>query len=258
MTENKLNNKTYAVILAAGQGKRMNSDLPKVLHKVLGRPMIEYVLESAVNAGIKNIILVVGHKKELVEECVKNWILKNKNIDIQFSVQEEQKGTGHAVMCAEKHIPKTNAFVAILLGDVPLIKFETIKNAIEKLNQEKAAMLIITMEPESPDGYGRIIRDKNGYVEKISEDKDCSIEEKKVKEVNTGTFIYDAEYLVQSINKINCNNAQSEYYLTDTVSILVNQGKKVIAEKCKDMYEFTGVNSRDQLKFIEEKMGQAV
>ena len=248
------NRNIHAVILAAGQGKRMKSDLPKVLHHVSGKPMIEQVLESAKKAGISDITVVVGFRKEKVEEIVKKWVSSNSEITINFAFQEEQNGTGHAIMCAKEFLPNENSDILVLLGDVPFITPETISDSIKQLNDESASMLIMSMKPADPSGYGRIIRDNNGLVKKICEDKDATDEEKAVTEVNTGTFVYRAEDLWSSLSKINCDNAQAEYYLTDTAAVLVSENKKVIAKISQDAFEFTGINSQEQLKEIEEKM----
>ncbi|MDH5719189.1 MAG: NTP transferase domain-containing protein [Spirochaetia bacterium] len=250
--------KTYAIILAAGKGKRMKSDLPKVLHEISGRPMIEYVLESAKNAGVHDITAVVGFGKEKVEETILMWQKTNSNMNIDFAEQKEQNGTGHAVMCAESYLPKENANILVLLGDVPFIKSETISSSIARLNEENASMLIMSMKLSDPSGYGRIIRDSAGNVKKICEEKDATDDEKIVNELNTGTFVYSAEDLWSSLKKIDSDNAQKEYYLTDTVGILVNENKKVIANLAADPNEFIGVNSKEQLKDLEEQLSQTI
>lgn len=227
-----------AVILAAGEGKRMKSKHPKVTHKLLGKPMIDHVIDSVAATGIKNIIVVVGHKAEEVKECIK--------ADVRYVTQEEQHGTGHAVMCAEDFI-KDSSTTLIVPGDNPLISEETLSSLISYHMQHKLSGTILTADFDDPFGYGRIIRDSSGNVEKIVEHKDASEDERLIKEINSSMYCFDTKALIDSLKKIKNDNVQGEYYLTDVIGIMKFRGLCVGAFKVKDPCEVIGVNSRMQL-----------
>lgn len=242
----------HAVILAAGKGTRMKSELPKVLHPLGGAPLILHVLASAVTAGIKGITSVVGYGREQVERAVREWANGVTGVDFSFSHQIEQHGTGHAVMVAEEQAKGRSPWVFVLLGDVPLLKSETIIAAHQLAETEDADAVVITAELASPTGYGRILRNSDGEVVAIREEKDATAEEKAVREINTGIFVFRDEVLWPNLRSLNNNNAQGEYYLTDMVATLVGQKRRVLAYTGDDALEFSGVNSLEQLAALEQ------
>lgn len=228
-----------SVILAAGMGTRMKSKMPKVLHKVCGKPLSKWVIDASEAAGADKVCAVVGHKAETVKEVLGDVC--------KFALQAEQKGTGHAVMQAIDVIKNSKGEVVILNGDTPLITAETINKAIEYHKNNGNQATVITAILDDATGYGRIVRDNDGSVLKIVEQKDASKEEKKINEVNSGMYVFDAQSLVYALDKITPNNAQGEYYLTDTLEIIKNNSGKVGVMTAEDSDEFLGVNSKLQL-----------
>lgn len=235
-----------SIILAAGMGTRMKSEKPKVLHKVCGKELCRWVIDASRKAGADNIVSVIGHKADMVKETLEDAC--------SFAIQSEQKGTGHAVMQAIEFIKKAEDSVVILNGDAPLIKSETIKKVIEFHKENKNSVTVITAVLDDASGYGRIIRNSNGDVAKIVEQKDANEEEKKIKEVNSGMYVFDSTDLLYALDKLTPNNAQGEYYLTDTVEILLNAGKKAGAYIIDDSDEIRGINDRIQLYEAEKIM----
>ncbi|GFI61179.1 bifunctional protein GlmU [Clostridiales bacterium] len=228
-----------AVILAAGEGKRMKSKLPKVLHKIQGRTMIDYVIDSAEEAGADGICVVIGNQWE---EVKKN--LANRNVE--FAIQKEQRGTGHAVMQAKDFIGE-NADIVVLYGDTPLVKAETIDKLLDFHRKAGNSISIISAIVENPEGYGHIIRDENGNFLKNIEHKDADEVQKSVKEINTGIYCFTSDALKIGLSLLKNDNAQGEYYLPDTLEIILSKGGKVNAMIADSTEEFFGVNSRSQL-----------
>ncbi|MGB9679030.1 MAG: bifunctional UDP-N-acetylglucosamine diphosphorylase/glucosamine-1-phosphate N-acetyltransferase GlmU [Thermoanaerobacteraceae bacterium] len=239
--------KLSTIILAAGLGKRMKSKHPKVVHKVCGKPMIQWVIDAA-SCCSSDIIVVVGHGSDEVKD-----ILKDR---VKYGFQEKQLGTGHAVMMAEQLLPEEGA-VMILTGDTPLIKSDTLKKFFEFHIREGNQLTILSSIFDDPTGYGRILRDKNKDVIRIVEDKDAKEEEKSINEINSAMYIMDIKYLRQALKDLNNNNAQGEYYLTDTVEIIKRLGGKVGAFTA-DSEEILGVNSRIQLSVAEKIMRKRI
>ncbi len=233
-----------AIILAAGKGTRMKSKMPKVLHKVCGKSMVECVIDEAAKLGCEGVCVVIGDKAEMVKES-----LEGKNV--AFALQEQQLGTGHAVMQAADFI-EDDKDVIILYGDTPLIKAETLEKFINFHRENKNSVSVISAIVEDSAGYGHIIRDSEGHFVKNVEYKDATEEEKLVKEINTGIYCFKGKDLKESLSKINNNNAQGEYYLPDTLEILLKEGKGVDAVSVGDVTEFAGVNSRVQLADAEK------
>ena len=230
-----------SVILAAGMGTRMKSKMPKVLHKVCGKPLSKWVIDASEAAGADKVCAVVGHKAETVKEVLGDVC--------KFALQAEQKGTGHAVM---------QAIDVILNGDTPLITAETINKAIEYHKNNGNQATVITAILDDATGYGRIVRDNDGSVLKIVEQKDASKEEKKINEVNSGMYVFDAQSLVYALDRITPNNAQGEYYLTDTLEILLSAGKKIGGYAISDNDEIRGINDRVQLNEAEKIMQKRI
>lgn len=248
---------TYAIVLAAGKGTRMNSDLPKVLHLLHDRPMIFYVLDAAFQSGIKNFVVVVGHKRELVKEKVLQWQEENPLAVIKFALQEQQNGTGHAVQVAQSFLPQQNAKILVLLGDVPLLKFQTLQTVVSELKENAA--VVVSMNLENPAGYGRIVRSANeNKVEEIIEEKDANEKQKQINEVNTGIFLFQAEKLWQYLPLLKNENSQNELYLTDMVKILKTHQQQVTAQLFADAHQFEGVNSVEQLSRLETMMQEGL
>ena len=239
-------NKLKAVILAAGEGKRMKSKLPKVLHKVQGKTMVDWVIDTARDSGADDICVVIGHGGEQVKEA-----LKDRNV--KFAVQREQLGTGHAVMQAGDFI-EDNADIIVFYGDTPLITAETIKKMLDYHRKEDNSITIISAIVDNPAGYGHIIRDENGLFVKNVEHKDATDEEKLVKEINTGIYCFKGTALKKGLSLLKNDNAQKEYYLPDTLEIILSDGGKVNAMVVDDADEFAGVNSRVQLAEAEAVM----
>lgn len=239
-----------SVILAAGMGTRMKSKMPKVLHKVCGKPLSKWVIDASKAAGADKVCAVVGHKAETVKEVLGDVC--------EFALQAEQKGTGHAVMQAIDVIKNSKGEVVILNGDTPLITAETINKAIEYHKNNGNQATVITAILDDATGYGRIVRDNDGSVLKIVEQKDASEEEKKINEVNSGMYVFDAQSLVYALDKITPNNAQGEYYLTDTLEILLSAGKKIGGYAISDNDEIRGINDRVQLNEAENIMQKRI
>lgn len=234
-----------ALILAAGKGKRMKSDLPKVLHRLDGMYVVDHVIDSARKAGIERQILVIGHEAEKVEEALKDR-------GVEFVMQAEQQGTGHAVMTAEPILAGFDGDLVVLCGDMPLVKPETIENLIEERHKLKAAAVVLTAILEDPAHYGRIVRDDNGLLKAIIEYGDADNNIREIKEVNTATYCFDWKELKPILKRLDDNNNQGEYYLTDTISILVNNGLKIGALVAADPAEGLGINSEDELLAMEK------
>ena len=240
-----------ALILAAGKGKRMKSDLPKVLQKLGGKPMVEYVVETARDVGVEKIVLVIGYKWELTQDSLR-YLASGSYGKVEFVVQEEQLGTGHAVLQAKDHLSGFDGEILVLCGDVPLLTSNTLRKLLEEHRRKKAKATVLTAIIEDPSGYGRIIRNKDGMVEKIAEDKDASADEKKVKEFNTGTFCFDNKSLLSVLEKITADNKQGEYYLTDALELLREENLPVWAVVAANPQETLGINSQEELEKMEQ------
>jgi bifunctional UDP-N-acetylglucosamine pyrophosphorylase/glucosamine-1-phosphate N-acetyltransferase len=225
------------VILAAGKSTRMKSDTPKVLHKLAGVPMLQWVLDQAAAVNAAETIVVVGHEGDRVREKFKDRA--------RFVTQEPQQGTGHAVMQTRDALKDFKGDVAVLCGDVPLIRPRTLELLRHMHRSENAACTILTTLPAQPRGYGRIVRDGLGRVRKIVEQRDLHREQEAIKEVNTGTYLFDCAKLLLVLDKLKTDNAQGEYYLTDVVPLLAQLG--VAACACDDPAEVMGINNRKQL-----------
>ncbi len=251
--------KLQAIVLAAGKGTRMKSPLPKVLHPLAGKPMLLHVLNNLSKAQIQKATVIIGYGKDEVRSTVGSYIQESRLAsEISFAVQEEQKGTGHAVAVSEPYLSSSADFAIVLYGDVPLITPETMIKSYHLLLEENADGLVISMDLADPTGYGRIIRDNNNELLKIIEEKDASENEKTVREVNTGVFVFRLSVLRTQIHRIENNNAQGEFYLTDIVELMKNNGYKFIVFRSQNPDEFLGVNSPEQLAYLESRLAQGV
>jgi bifunctional UDP-N-acetylglucosamine pyrophosphorylase/glucosamine-1-phosphate N-acetyltransferase len=230
--------KQAALILAAGAGTRMKSTRPKVVHELLGKPLVRWSVDAARDAGCEHIVTVIGHGADQVAPVV---------ADTVTALQAEQLGTGHAVMCAREALAEVEGSTVVLNGDTPLLRPDTIARLIACRDETQAGAVVLTMRLANPFGYGRIIRDEYGAVARIVEQKDATPEEAAVNECNSGFYCFDAALLFDALEKVGTNNAQGEYYLTDVLEIARSQGEKVLAYKVEDATECNGVNSRIQL-----------
>ncbi|MCT8977499.1 bifunctional UDP-N-acetylglucosamine diphosphorylase/glucosamine-1-phosphate N-acetyltransferase GlmU [Clostridium sp. CX1] len=239
-----------AIILAAGEGKRMKSSTPKVLHKVCGKEMVNVVIDVIKNAGIKDINVVVGRGADKVKEATEvNGVF--------YALQDKQLGTGHAVMCAREFLTGKQGTVAIFTGDAPLITKETIEKLTLFHREGMYKATLLTSIVDNPSGYGRVIRGNNEDVVKIVEHKDCTEQELKINEINSGMYCFDIEHLLKSLDRLDNNNAQGEYYLTDVIGILKSDGEKIGALPIP-FEETMGVNSRAQLADAEKVMRKRI
>jgi bifunctional UDP-N-acetylglucosamine pyrophosphorylase/glucosamine-1-phosphate N-acetyltransferase len=234
------------IILAAGKGTRMKSDIVKVLHPILGLPMLFYPIDLSLT-GVKSekTIVVIGHQADQIKE-------RFQNTRIDFAIQKEQLGTGHAVLQAIPFLKKFMGIVLILCGDVPLVKADTLHSFIDAFGKSESILSVLTTVVEAPFGYGRIIRSSEGWVGKIVEEKDASKEEKSIREINTGIYGVKASFLIDGLSKIGKDNAQGEYYLTDLVEIANKEGLRCSAYIVADPVEVMGINTRVDLAVANE------
>ncbi|MBY6038528.1 bifunctional UDP-N-acetylglucosamine diphosphorylase/glucosamine-1-phosphate N-acetyltransferase GlmU [Fictibacillus nanhaiensis] len=240
----------YAVILAAGQGTRMKSRLYKVLHPVCGKPMVQHVVDQISSLQMKQMVAVVGHGAEKVQDQLGDHI--------EYVLQEEQLGTAHAVMQAERVLADKEGITLVVCGDTPLITSGTMEKLIAEHVSLDAKATILTAKPEDPTGYGRIIRNSEGTVERNVEHKDATEEQRKVKEINTGTYCFDNKALFEALKQVNNDNVQGEYYLPDVIEILKNAGQVVAAYQTPDFNETLGVNDRVALSQAESFMKKRI
>ena len=241
----KIGNKeeyVITLIMAAGKGTRMKSDKSKLVHKIYDKELVKRVAELATNLGSDEVVAVVGHLKEQVQEVLGDTV--------KYAYQEELLGTGHAVMQATKYLEGKKGKAVILYGDVPLIRKETLENLVTKSYNNKEYATLLTAIYENPKGYGRIIRDEGGNIRAIVEEKDANMQQKEVKEINSGIYCFDIEELLQALKLITPNNAQGEYYLTDVIKIMNDKGLKTGAVIVEDDTEILGVNDRMQLEYL--------
>lgn len=241
-----------AVILAAGKSTRMKSALPKVLHPVCGRPMIDYVLDSARQAGVNRLVAVVGHQSELVQQAL------SRHADVRFALQSEQLGTGHAVMMCRRYLEEHHGPVLILAGDTPLLRRESLVSLLDLQRERQAACVIGTAVTKSNQGLGRIVRDHDHQFVKVVEDKEATPAEKAITEINTGCYAFDAQQLLSALDKLRPENSQREYYLTDCPRLMLEAGQPVAALNCFEQIEALGVNTRVQLAEVTQSIQHAV
>ena len=228
-----------AIILAAGKGTRMKSDLPKVLHKINDKALAEYVIDAVYSAGIKKVCLVIGYQADRVKE--------NLHRDVEYAFQEEQLGTGHAVMCAKEFLDKCED-VLVLCGDTPLVTASTIKALMDYHRGRGNYVTVLSAMMKDPTGYGRIVRDKEGNFIKNVEHKDATDEERKICEINSGIYVFNAKELKEGLGSLTTDNAQGEYYLPDVITAIRDKGLKVGAFSAEDPEDIFGINTVEQLE----------
>ncbi|MDZ4728070.1 MAG: sugar phosphate nucleotidyltransferase [Leptospira sp.] len=236
-----------AVILAAGKGTRMKSELPKVAVVLNKSPLLIHVLKNIESANIKRKVIVVGYRKDVVIEIAKDFP------GVEFAEQTEQLGTGHAVLCAEANIKSSDKYVLVACGDAPLISSQSFQSLLSTHIQKGYTATVLSAKMTDPTGYGRIIRSSDdGSLLRIVEQKDATDEEKSVNEVNTGTYCFSTEHLYSALKQIGNDNAQKEYYLTDVIKICVQLGLKVGALTLANSLESHGINSPEDLQTAEQ------
>lgn len=228
-----------AIVLAAGEGTRMKSGKCKVMHKVCGYPIVEHVLRAALEATQLPPVVVVGHKAQEVQDYLGQRV--------RYAYQAERLGTGHAVMVARPHLKDMEGYAIVLAGDVPLIRGYTLQQMLEYASNGGYDAVALSAILDEPEGYGRIVRDRNGDFEKVVEHKDATAEERQIKEINASIYCFDIQLLLNSLNKLNNQNIQGEYYLTDVLGIMKSEGYKVGVQIAEDATELLGVNTRVQL-----------
>lgn len=239
-----------AIILAAGKGSRMKSETLKVLHKVAGKPVLQYVVDAVNACGMDEIYIVIGHQGEQVEAAIQDK-------KVSFVEQKEQLGTGHAVMQVLPQLTDTqDATILVLAGDCPLISPNTIAKLLQMHEESNARATILSTEMKNPASYGRILRTELGNVTGIKEAKDCTAEELKIKEINTGIYAFEKKSFIDALSKITTNNAQGEYYLTDVIHILKGKKEVVDAYCTPDSDQAVGINTRMDLATINQILYQ--
>jgi UDP-N-acetylglucosamine diphosphorylase/glucosamine-1-phosphate N-acetyltransferase len=240
------------VILAAGKGTRMKSELVKVLHPLCGKPLLSYVVEAARSAGSHDISIIIGYQADAVREKFRDW-------DLNFIEQREQLGTGHAVLQARARFADYTGAILVLCGDVPLLQSATLISLWACHRQEQTAVTVLTTVLTNSTGYGRIVKQPDGKVSRIVEERDATKAEKKIKEINTGIYCVDSRFLFDALRKINNENAQQEYYLTDIIAIAHESGAGVSSLISADHREVMGINTPQELReahiYLEKMKG---
>ena len=236
------------IVMAAGLGKRMKSNKAKVLHEVLGKPMVHYVLETAIQFTNRNVYVIVGYQFEIVRSSIE------KEFDVHYVYQEKQLGTGHAVSCALPYLESQIHQIVILCGDTPLISQSTIESLIRTHRNLKNDLTVLAVNMDKPTGYGRILIKENQRVAGIVEEADATDFQRKIKIVNTGIYCVDRAFLVDAIGSLTSHNSQQELYLTDIVEIGFRKNKAITAVISEDATEMMGVNSQEDLRIAEGQM----
>lgn len=244
-------NSIGVILLAAGQGKRMKSGLPKVLHSLCGKPLFLHPLEIAQKLQPGKIVVVIGHGAESVQRSY-------TGTDVSWVVQEQQLGTGHAVLCARKMFNDFSGDILILSGDVPLITQSTLNAMIDRHRVQRAALTLMTACLQDPTGYGRILRDDGGAISGIVEERDATVIEKQIKEVNAGVYVASPEFLFSALERVNNHNQQQEYYLPDIVTIGLAQKRKIATFGVDDPHEMMGINTREELAAMEKILQERI
>jgi UDP-N-acetylglucosamine diphosphorylase/glucosamine-1-phosphate N-acetyltransferase len=243
-----MNHSTAFLILAAGKGKRMNNpDMAKVMYPLGGIPLIEHVIRLADSCGASRIVVVVGHQRQsVIDHCTR------LGPHISFAVQEEQLGTGHAVLQAEKALSGFHGDVVILSGDVPLTRIDTLQAMLARHRESKAAVTVMTAHMPDPAGYGRVIRNGDGRIVSIVEHKDATPGQLAIDEINSGIYVFDSDSLFEALKHVGNNNAQGEYYLPDVFGIFAGEHRIMEPFVVNDLHEIQGINTIEQLREMEE------
>ena len=235
---------TAALVLAAGQGKRMNSDLAKVLHPMAGQPLLAHVLGTLQELGVGRVLVVIGHQRERVRE-------QFANAEVEWVVQAEQRGTGHAVLMAGPALEAFEGMLLVVCGDTPLLRAVTLHGLLDGHARSGASVTVLSMRVPDPGGYGRILRGAGGDIEAIVEERDATAAQREVDEVNSGIYAFRYPDLVTVLSRLTSHNVQGEYYLTDTVTLLRNGGRRAAVVCAPDARELMGINTVEQLAEAE-------
>lgn len=247
-----MSKKLATVIMAAGKGKRMrNPDKSKVMYELKGKPIIQFVIELSEKINSELIVPIVGHQKQSVMDFIRDKFPGSTDI-IKFANQDEQLGTGHAIMQTEQILNNFIGDVLILSGDVPMLKYLTVQSFIDFHYNNNFDASLISAVFKDPSGYGRVLRDSEGNFYDIREEKDCSEDEKKCSEINSGIYIIDKEILFEALKTLKTDNAQGEYYLTDVFKYFKSSGKNIGAFPVSDAVEISGINTVEQLEELEK------
>jgi UDP-N-acetylglucosamine diphosphorylase/glucosamine-1-phosphate N-acetyltransferase len=241
---------TVAVVMAAGKGTRMRSELPKVLVPVCGRPMIDYVLDALQSAGIERTVVVVGYRAE----DVRRTLASRSGVD--FALQAEQNGTGHAVMCARPQLESHDGSVLVVAGDSPMMQPDSLAQLLAEFERSRPACILGTATKDDPQGLGRIVRDRDGNFAEIVEEKDANAVQKMIREVNLSCYVFNCRDLLDALEQIRADNAQGEYYITDCPAALLAAGKDVRALNVLKPCEALSINNTDELAVVEDAMRQ--
>lgn len=239
-----------AIVMAAGKGTRMKSKKSKLVQKIYGKEIVKRAVENAENAGVSDIVVVVGYQKEEVMAVLGDTV--------KYAYQDDMLGTGHAVLQAKEYLQGKKGRVLVLNGDVPLLRPETLNKLLEKSIENKEYATLLTAIYDNPYGYGRIIRDEGGNVSAIVEEKDTTDDQKEIKEINAGIYCFDIEELLAALEELKPNNAQGEYYITDVIGIMNKKGLKTGAVVVEDNTEILGVNDRIQLEMLTKVLQMRV
>ncbi len=237
-----------AIVLAAGKGTRMNSDLPKVLCQANGRPLIEYVIDALRQAEVEEIVAVIGYEAEQVRQALRDYD------HLDFAMQLEQRGTGHAVMVCRDQIARHDGPVVVVAGDSPMLQSSSIRKLLDDFRETEPACVLGSLHHPDPTGLGRIVRDDMGRFVGIVEEKDATPQQKAIDEVNMSTYVFDCQSMLRALDDLTDHNQQQEYYITDVPGILLNQGLDVRALPVLHSMEALSVNTVDQLKLVEQQM----
>ena len=243
-------NAPIAIVLAAGKGTRMKSDLPKVLCQANGRPLVEYVLDSLRAAGVEKIIVVVGYKADEVKTQLASYD------NIEYALQSEQLGTGHAVMMCKDNMKDHDGAVVVVAGDSPMLQSTSIKALLDDFAKSQPGCILGTLIHENPTGLGRIVRDATGKFTGIVEEKDATDDQRKINEVNMSTYVFDGQKLVGALDRLTDENAQGEYYITDVPTIMMSDNEDVRALPVLKPIEALSVNTVEHLADVEAAMKQ--
>ena len=244
-------NRIGVILLAAGQGKRMRSSLPKVLHSLCGKPLFLHPLAVAQKLQPRKIVIVIGHGAESVQRSY-------AGTDVSWVIQEQQLGTGHAALCARKVFNDFSGDILILSGDVPLIMQSTVDAMIDMHRDQQAALTLMTADLDDPKGYGRILRDGYGAIRGIVEERDATATERQIKEVNAGVYVASSEFLFAALERVKNHNQQGEYYLPDIVTIGLAQNQKIATFRVDDLREMMGINTREELAAMEKTLRERI
>ena len=237
-----------AVVLAAGKGTRMQSELPKVLCEAAGRPLVEYVLDALAEAGCQRQVVVVGYQADLVRDKL------SQRAGVEFALQSEQKGTGHAVMMCREALAEVTGPVVVVAGDSPMLQSSSIHKLIQEFSVGQPACVLGTLLHDNPQGLGRIVRDSDGKFTGIVEDKDATAEQRAINEVNMSTYLFDCQKMLAALEKLSDDNAQGEYYITDLPAIMLAAGEDVRALPVLKPIEALSVNTVEQLQEVEQEL----